>query len=112
VDVPPELIGYVRSAATFIEEFDFQAWYTEAVVHSADEHDHAGKLDAIGSILLPDYPSTGSTPRRRGPLPGDHRLEDFGVRVYGRAPTSSGRTGIPAGWCYPTAPRSRCRTSN
>jgi hypothetical protein len=56
VDVPVGLIGYVRSAAAFITEFDFQADYTEAVVHSADEYDHAGKLDALGSLLLPDLP--------------------------------------------------------
>lgn len=54
VDVPDGLIGYVRSAAAFIQEFDFQAWHTETVVHSADEADHAGKLDTLGSLLLPD----------------------------------------------------------
>jgi hypothetical protein len=56
VEVPAALIGHVRSAAAFIEEFDFQPWHTEVVVHSADEHDHAGKLDAIGTIRLPDLP--------------------------------------------------------
>jgi hypothetical protein len=56
VEVPDELIGYVRSAAAFIQEFDFRAAHTEVVVHSADEHDHAGKLDALGTILLPDLP--------------------------------------------------------
>jgi hypothetical protein len=55
VDVPDGLVGYVRSAAAFIEEFDFQAWYTEAVVYS-EEEDHAGKLDAIGTLLLPEVP--------------------------------------------------------
>jgi hypothetical protein len=54
VQVPSELEGYVQSAAAFIQEFDFQAWHTEVVVHSADEHDHAGKLDAIGTALLAD----------------------------------------------------------
>lgn len=54
VQVPTELEGYVQSAAAFIQEFDFRAWHTEAVVHSADEHDHAGKLDALGSVLLAD----------------------------------------------------------
>jgi hypothetical protein len=54
VHVPDGLEGYVRSAAAFIEEFSFQAWYTEAVVHDADDHDWAGKLDAIGTVDLAD----------------------------------------------------------
>lgn len=56
VGIPESLVGYVRSAAAFIQEFDFQAWYTEAVVHSAEEAGYAGKLDALGSLLLPDLP--------------------------------------------------------
>lgn len=54
VHVPDGLEGYVRSAAAFIDEFNFQAWYTEAVVHNADEHDWAGKLDALGTVELAD----------------------------------------------------------
>lgn len=53
VDVPPALRGYVESAAAFIDDFDFRAVYTEAVVHDAYERDWAGKLDAYGSLLLP-----------------------------------------------------------
>lgn len=56
VAIPDSLVGFVRSAAAFIQEFDFQADYTEAVVHSADTHGHAGKLDALGSLVLPDLP--------------------------------------------------------
>jgi len=86
VDVPPELIGYVRSAATFIEEFDFQAWYTEAVVHSADEHDHAGKLDAIGSILLPDLSEYGIyTPDAEGRFPAIIDWKTSASGVYGES---------------------------
>lgn len=56
VTVPDPLIGYVRSAAAFIQEFDLQVVHSEVVVHSADEADHAGKLDVLGSVLLPDLP--------------------------------------------------------
>jgi len=62
-------------------------------VHSADEHDHAGKLDAIGSILLPDLSEYGiytPTPRAASRRSS---TEDFASGVYGRAPTSSG---VPA----------------
>jgi hypothetical protein len=84
VDVSPELIGYVRSAATFIEEFDFRTWHTEVVVHSADEHDHAGKLDAIGTILLPDLPEYDIyTPDEEGRIPVIVDWKTSASGVYG-----------------------------
>lgn len=56
VDIPDGLEGYVQSAVAFLKEFDFQVWYTEVVVHDAEDHGWAGKIDAIGTLMFPELP--------------------------------------------------------
>lgn len=55
VTVPPGLEGYVKSYVQFLDEFDVQPVYTEAVAYS-ETNRHVGTLDAIIDLRLPDLP--------------------------------------------------------
>jgi hypothetical protein len=81
VDVPDTLTGYVQAAADFIGDFDLHADYTEAVVYSEEER-HAGKLDVLGTILLPDaaeYDQYGRDNDGRVPVIVDWKTSASGV---------------------------------
>jgi hypothetical protein len=62
VEIPEDLDGYVQACVAFLDGFDFQPEYVEAVVYS-DRHKHAGTLDAIGTLLLPDLEELDDIPR-------------------------------------------------
>ncbi|HEU4422097.1 MAG TPA: hypothetical protein VFR67_06095 [Pilimelia sp.] len=62
VTVPAGLEGYVTSYVRFLDEFDVQPLYTEAVVYS-ETNRHVGTLDLIADLLLPDMPEYDDIPR-------------------------------------------------
>jgi len=62
VTVPDELVGHVEACVAFLNDFDLRSEYIEAVVYS-ETHRHAGRLDLIGEVLLPDMPEYDHIPR-------------------------------------------------
>lgn len=62
VVVPDELAGYVQSCVRFLDDFQLRPVYVEAVVYSETRR-HAGRLDLIADVLLPDMPDYEHIPR-------------------------------------------------
>jgi hypothetical protein len=62
VTVPDELVGYVESCVAMLNDFDLRPVHTEAVVYS-EKYRHAGRLDLIADVLLPDMPEYEHIPR-------------------------------------------------
>lgn len=62
VVVPDELAGYVQSCVRFLDDFQLQAVYVEAVVYSETRR-HVGTADLIADVLLPDLPEYDEIPR-------------------------------------------------
>jgi hypothetical protein len=55
VTIPDGIRGYVEACVRFLDEFDLQADFVEAVVYS-EANRHVGTCDLIGRVLLPDMP--------------------------------------------------------
>ncbi len=62
VVIPDGLQGYVEACVNFLNDFDVQQLFVEAVVYSESKH-HVGTLDLIADILLPDMPEYDNIPR-------------------------------------------------
>lgn len=62
VTVPDNARGYVEACVRFLDEFDLQADFVEAVVYS-ETNRHVGTCDLIGRVLLPDMPEYDHIPR-------------------------------------------------
>jgi hypothetical protein len=62
VTVPDNIRGYVEACVRFLDEFDLQPDFIEAVVYS-ETNRHVGTADLIGRVLLPDMPEYDHIPR-------------------------------------------------
>ncbi|GAA4681222.1 hypothetical protein [Phytohabitans rumicis] len=81
VKPPDEIAGHVFACVDFLNDFDLRSVHVEAVVYS-ETHRHAGRLDIIADVQLPDIPEYDHIPRG----------EDGYSRMLGD--WKSGRTGI------------------